>query len=66
LMPSCFGCNNYKMTWSMEEFRRNIAEQIERSRRQNINFRLAERFGLIEITGKPIVFYFEKQTLASA
>lgn len=64
LMPSCFGCNNYKLVWSVEEFRTNIAAQIERSRKANINFRLAERFGLIEITGKPVIFYFEKASQA--
>lgn len=60
LMPACFGCNNYKMSWNLEEFRREIAAQVRRARDYSLNFRLAERFGLVAVTSAPVIFYFEK------
>lgn len=66
LMPACAACNNYKMTHSLEMFRSELGEQIKRVREHSVNFRLAERFGLIELREKPIVFYFEKEPAAQA
>lgn len=60
LNPSCFACNNYKMTFLIEELRRAVGRQVERARRYSVNFRLAERYGLIKETGNPVVFYFER------
>lgn len=60
LNPACFACNNYKLTYSIEELRREIAQQVKRARKHSVNFRLCERFGLIEITNAPVVFYFER------
>lgn len=60
LMPACFSCNNFKMSFDLEQFRRELAAQVIRGRKHSINFRLAERFGLIEVKEKPIKFYFEK------
>lgn len=60
LMPACFSCNNYKTTYSLEEFRRELSKQVERARENSINFRLAERFGQIIIKNTPIRFYFEE------
>ena len=59
LNPACQPCNNYKMTFSIEGLRREIGRQVERGRRYSVNFRLAERYGLIKVTNNPIVFYFE-------
>lgn len=59
LYPSCRSCNNYKNEWSLEEFRREIGLQVQRARKRSLNFRLAERFGLIQETGEAVVFYFE-------
>ncbi len=61
LFPACFACNNYKLTYSVEELRQQIGKQVERARENSVNFRLAERYGLIEVTDKPVVFYFERQ-----
>jgi hypothetical protein len=66
LMPACFSCNNYKSSYDLEGFRRELGEQIGRARRQSVNFRLAERFGLIQIIEKPIVFYFEQSNPATS
>lgn len=61
LNPACSACNNYKLTYSIEELRMHISKQVERAREKSVNFRLAERYGLIELTGNPVVFYFETE-----
>lgn len=62
LMPACFSCNNYKHGMSLEEFRGELGRQVERARRDSVNFRNAEKFGLVQVVEKPIVFYFESLT----
>ena len=61
LMPACFSCNNYKTSHDLESFRQELSIQVKRAREHSLNFRLAERFGLIEVTEKPIRFFFERQ-----
>lgn len=58
--PSCRQCNIWKSTYSIEEFRVEISEQINRLNRFNANYRNAKRFELVVEIEKPIVFYFEK------
>lgn len=60
LFPACPRCNIRKSTLTVEYFRREIAMQIQRLRRDSSAFSLAEDFGIIEETGKPVVFWFEK------
>lgn len=60
LVPSCAPCNRFKATFSVEVFRDQIQQQANRARSYSVNFRTAERFGLIEIIDKPVVFWFEK------
>jgi len=61
LMPSCGSCNNYKLNMTLEQFRRDLGRSIELARKYSVNFRNAERFGLISINPpEKIVFYFEK------
>lgn len=60
-VPSCPPCNLFKSTFSVEGFRREIKEQVERARNSSVNFRTAERFGLIQTKDEPVVFWFEKQ-----
>jgi len=62
LNPACRLCNNFKAVWSLEEFRRNLAQQVERARKYSINFRNAERFGLVQVVSSEIVFHFERAT----
>ena len=59
LMPACCSCNNYKSTCDLETFRKEIQMQPERLMRAKPMVRLAERFGLVKIQEKPVVFYFE-------
>lgn len=37
-----------------------IKKQTDRARKSSVNFRTSERFGLIELVDKPVVFWFEK------
>lgn len=62
LNPSCGRCNRYKSTMNLENFRKEISQQVERARRDSWNFRMAEDFGLIEVTGIKVEFYFEKMS----
>lgn len=61
IVPACPRCNLRKTTLSVEDFRREIAEQVERIRRDSPAFRLAEDFGLIAETGHLVGFYFEAE-----
>lgn len=60
LNPACRPCNNRKSACTLEEFREEILEQVRRLRRDSNQFRLAERFGLVESKIKPVVFWFER------
>ncbi|EBJ0907084.1 HNH endonuclease [Salmonella enterica] len=60
LFPACAPCNLLKTTYSLEMFRKQVSLQVERGRRSSVNFRTAERFGLVEVVEKPVVFWFEQ------
>ena len=59
IFPSCIKCNLFKATFTIKDFRSEIESQVERARKYSSNFRVAERFGLIEEVKKPVVFWFE-------
>lgn len=58
-LPSCRYCNNYKHDFSLEEFRNQLSKQLERAKNTSANYRMALRYGLVQETPKPIIFYFE-------
>lgn len=58
--PACRPCNLFKSVYDLETWREEIAKQVERARKTSFNFRFAERFGLIQETGAPVVFWFER------
>lgn len=60
LFPSCAPCNLYKMSDSLEGFRKRIATQVEVTRRASRSYRTAEAFGLVSATGNPVMFWFER------
>ncbi|EDG5395275.1 HNH endonuclease [Salmonella enterica subsp. enterica serovar Bovismorbificans] len=60
IFPSCAPCNLLKTTYSLEMFRKQVSLQVERGRRSSVNFRTAERFELISVVNKPVVFWFEQ------
>ena len=62
LNPSCRVCNNFKDVWSVEQFRENLEDQVEKARKYSGQFRRAEKYGLIEIKKKKVIFYFEKDS----
>ena len=63
LMPSCQKCNNHKGAMRLEIWRSELQKQVSRLKK-NAQFDRALRFEQIEITEKPIVFYFEIQSEA--
>lgn len=60
MVPACAPCNNFKFTFPLEDFRKELEAQIDRARKSSVNFRNCERFGLIEIKPAKVVFWFEK------
>lgn len=59
LLPACFSCNNYKLTYDIEEFRLLISRQHELALRNSVNYRTLFRFGLVAVKQEPVLFYFE-------
>lgn len=57
--PACKPCNLFKSVFSVEQFRVEIQAQAERARAYSVNFRTAERFGLVQEVKKQVVFWFE-------
>ena len=61
IFPSCRACNIDKGSEELEDWRAYLqGRMIDVMRRDIPNFRHAERFGLISVSKKPIVFWFEK------
>ncbi|TAN63846.1 HNH endonuclease [Paraclostridium sordellii 8483] len=60
MICACRSCNKYKHTLSVEDFRVHISEITKRLMRDVATFRMAERYGLIEIKDKDIKFLFEE------
>lgn len=57
--PSCRACNIHKSNMSLEGWREYLSQQTRMCRTNHAPFRHAERFGLVQIIDKPIVFWFE-------
>lgn len=62
-LPACAKCNNYKLTYSIDEFRQLIERQLDLAFRNSVNYRTALRYGLVIENKKPVIFYFETLTL---
>lgn len=58
--PACPPCNIDKHSLSLESWRVMIQRSNEVLLRDVSTFRRAVRYGLVEISEKPVVFYFEK------
>ena len=61
LMPSCRVCNKWKSAHSLEQFRKEIGEQLRRLNEYSSNYRFAKKYNLVEETPHDIVFYFEQK-----
>ncbi len=57
--PACRSCNHRKDTFDIETFRSEIKKTHERLLRDNITYRIANRFGFLGKLKEEIVFYFE-------
>ena len=60
LMPACVSCNLSKSVWSLEMWRDELKAKVERLHKYEKNFRLVVAFAQVEITDKPVLFFFEK------
>lgn len=65
LMPACASCNNYKISVSLELFRTFVQESNRKARERSVNFRFAERYGLVTARDKKVVFLFERERACS-
>lgn len=59
-IPSCPSCNINKHSASVEEFRSYIAQYVKSLNTRNVQYQMAKKYGLIEETLKPVIFYFER------
>jgi len=62
IVPACAPCNLFKSVFSVEQFREEIRYQVERARKTSVNFRTAERFGLIQVIDTPVLFWYETRS----
>lgn len=59
-MPSCHSCNITKSDMSLQDFREYIEGTVESlNKNRYAAYKFAKRYGLIQETIKPVVFYFE-------
>jgi hypothetical protein len=63
IVPSCAPCNLFKATSSIEQLRNHLSKQVDRGIKSNVNFRMAIKYGLVEITNKPVRFWFEDNAI---
>lgn len=57
--PACPRCNKWKATYTLENFRKQIAEQVKRLNDYSSNYRMAKDYGLITENNIAVTFYFE-------
>jgi hypothetical protein len=57
--PACAPCNIDKSCLDLESWRRILEDKINIALRASSPLRHALRFGMLQITEKPVVFYFE-------
>lgn len=60
LMPACAPCNIDKHTMTLEQWRTKLLGATGVLQRNQPTYRHAVRFGLVQETNAPIVFYFER------
>lgn len=60
LRPACLKCNNDKGPMSIERWRAKLQRGPEVLARNYATYQHSLRFGLIQPTGKQVIFYFER------
>jgi hypothetical protein len=63
LHPACASCNNWKHSFTVEEFRAELEAQPERLRKYHASYRIGERYGLVAQAATKVVFHFERVAL---
>lgn len=63
MMPACAPCNLHKGGYSLDGWRDIIERSAAICRRDTSTFKVGERFGIIAVSEKPVVFYFERLAL---
>lgn len=58
--PACASCNINKHNLSIEDFRKLIQGFMNSLNLRSTPYKFIKKYGLVEETGKPVVFYFEK------
>lgn len=59
MICSCRSCNKYKHTMTIESLREELSKIPDRLIRDSTTFKIALRYGLVEIKYKEIEFFFE-------
>ena len=62
LLPSCARCNRWKSTYTIEQFRDEISQQVRRLNDYNNNYRMSKDYNLIQETNLSVIFYYETLT----
>lgn len=62
LMPACPPCNGWKATYTVEEYRAELAQIPDRLRRDSGPYRMALRMGLVAHVRPEVEFWFEQVT----
>lgn len=58
-LPACKQCHFYKSIFSLEEFRIWLHTGLLKTLREEVNYKLAIKYGVIKEIDQPHVFYFE-------
>ena len=61
MVPSCAPCNNYKLSASIEVFRRNVAEQERLTLQASTGLRMLNRMNRVTFSQDPVKFWFEER-----
>ena len=59
-VPSCAPCNKLKSSLSIQYFRKYIDEFVDSLNKYTNQYRFAKRYGQIQATRHPVVFWYEK------
>ena len=60
MIPACASCNINKHRYTIEEFRESIAGYLRSLNLRMVQYKMVKKYGLVEETNKPVVFYFEQ------
>jgi hypothetical protein len=60
MLPACASCNINKHGDTLEVFRASIAGYLRSLNLRMVQYKVVKRYGLVEETGKEVVFYFEQ------